>query len=230
MAHLLPCKLLVTKNWLLPIFDWTGLGCPQVYFIINVKNTIFKLKTEGFPGLCSCCMFANPNPRWWPWAPVASHQAWEAPCGQSSQVSVGRQQVSNTNSHDEDSHRSCHLPAQTSDRMVLAWSFASHGKTEAELVGLIPDKGGRELLTECQSLLRSSCIAVSSCAPQHFCSKAMRKPPFPTQLPNTTRRWHWKLHSWSSHSALKVGLILFIYNIKRNMCMLVGKLTINTWH
>lgn len=75
------------------MFNCIGLVCPQVYFRTNVKNSIIKLKTAGYTVLCGCWVFANLKLRWWPRAPMASHQA---PSRQSSQVSAGRQQVSNT--------------------------------------------------------------------------------------------------------------------------------------
>lgn len=98
VSHLLLCKSLVAKTWSLLIFDCTDLVCPQDYFKIKVK-IIIRLKAVGFPVLCHCCVFANLRHRWWPGAPLASHQARVDSClccRQAPQGSAGRQQVSST--------------------------------------------------------------------------------------------------------------------------------------
>lgn len=116
---MLPCKLLVTKTWLLPIIDCAGLECPQVYFRINVKNNITKLKTVGFPGLRSCRMFANLKPGRQPGAPVAS-------CRHSSGVSAGRQQVPTTRTQllppSSDQRQDGPFPIQCEPWEDLSWT------------------------------------------------------------------------------------------------------------
>lgn len=124
---MLPCKLLVTNTWLLPIIDCTGFECPQVYFRINVKNNIIKFKTVGSPGLRSCFMFANLKPGWQPGGPVASHQACVASCRHSSHVSAGRQQVSNTRTQllppSSDQRQDGPFPIQCEPWEDLSWTW-----------------------------------------------------------------------------------------------------------
>lgn len=179
VSHFLPCKLLVSKTWLLLIFDCTNLVCPQDYFKIHVKN-IIKLKAMGFPVLCHCCVFANLKHRWWPGAPVASHQA----CGMDSCL----MQAGTTGLSWEAAgfqHMGTALTAAPSQlRPAPGWSFSSLVR---DVGGLMLDKGGGELFTE----LRSSSIAASQlCTAAFLWERPMEEPPSPLQLPHTAQRRH----------------------------------------
>lgn len=135
-----------------------------------MKNNTIMLKTSGFPGLCSFCVFTNLKRGWCPRAPRASHQACMVFCRQSAQVSAGRQQVSNT----------------WGQLLQLLPPSSDHVRIEAVLIGLMLEKGEGELLAEHRCLLRSSFIAASQLCTATFLGQPTGKPSFPLRLPHTT--------------------------------------------